>query len=165
MSDKLTKEKVVLLHGVFEDHFFDRFSKNNNGNIFILEGRPFLTSAKANSAELIKRKLKPTVLADNMAGFLFYQNRVKEVWLAYQILDRKGAMCYSGALILGVLAKRHKVPVYLYKGIYQTGMIGKEKDIFQFNGKSVAPSGIKGYVPLIEWLPNKYMTKVVTNGD
>lgn len=156
----IKKNSVVLLQGVFEGSIFDRLKKRKIKEVFILEGRPGLEAAKQSSRELLKRKIKPTLIADNMAGFLFYKNLVKEVWISYQSTDKEGALCQIGGLILGVLGRKHKVPVYIYPNGKKLSLLGRSKDISYFNGIQVAPRGIKGYVPLAEWVPQKYISKV-----
>ncbi|MBI5415567.1 MAG: hypothetical protein HZA29_02010 [Candidatus Omnitrophica bacterium] len=150
---------VVLLHGVFEPSFFDALTAGSD-EIFVMEGRPSLESAQVTCRELARRKIKPTLIADNMAGFLFYRGLVKEVWLAYQTVDEQGALCPIGSLIVGVLARRHNVPVHVYPASKESRAMGAQKDIFYFKGIKVAPQNIKGYVPLVEWLPKKYITEV-----
>jgi hypothetical protein len=95
-----------------------------------------------------------------MAGFLFYRNLVKETWLSYYTSDGDGALCQIGGLILGVLGRKHKVPVYIYPNDQKLQLLGYSKDISYFNGVKVAPSGTKGYVPLAEWVPSKYINRV-----
>ena len=166
---------VVLLHGVFEPSVFDAVKSGNGNELFVMEGRPSLESAASTCRELLRRKIKPTLIADSMAGFLFYRNLVKEVWLAClpvprsgtyparqagQTVDDQGALCPIGSLIVGVLAKRHNVPVYVYPASKESRAMGAQKDIFYFKGIKVAPQNIKGYVPLVEWLPKKYITEV-----
>ncbi|MBI5149524.1 MAG: hypothetical protein HZA28_01970 [Candidatus Omnitrophica bacterium] len=151
---------VVLLHGVFEPSVFDAVKPGNGTELFVMEGRPSLESAQATCRELLRRKIKPTLIADNMAGFLFYRNLVKEVWLACQTVDEQGALCPIGSLVVGVLAKRHNVPVYVYPASKESCLLGGQKDIFYFKGIKVAPQNIKGYVPLVEWLPKKYITEI-----
>lgn len=155
----IKKNSVVLLQGVFNVSIFDQLKKRKIKEVFILEGRPSLEAAKQSSKELLKRKIKPVLIADNMAGFLFYKKLVKEVWLSYQAKDQKGALCQIGGLILGVLGQKHKVPVNIYPNHKKLQLLGRVKDIAYFNGIKVAPSGIKGYVPLAEWVPQKYITK------
>ena len=65
-------------------------------------------------------------------------------------------------LILGILGKRHKVPLYLFPGKPGNKFIGDAKEILSFQGKRVAPFGIRGYAPLVEWLPGKYITKIIS---
>ncbi len=156
----INRKNIVLLQGVFNASIFDLLKKRKIKEVFILEGRPSLEAAKQSSRELLKRKIKPTLIADNMAGFLFYKKLVKEVWLSYQTADKKGALCQIGGLILGVLGRKHKVPVNIFPNKTKLQLLGRAKDITYFNGVRVAPSGIKGYVPLAEWVPSKYITKI-----
>ena len=157
----IEKEKsIVLLQGVMENSLFDLLKKRQLKEIVVLEGRPSLDSAQMSCRALLKRKMGAKVISDNMAGFLFYKNLVKEVWLSYQVAEKSGALCSIGALILAVLGKRHKVAVNLYPAGKKSDFIGRPKDIFYFNGKRIAPRGIQAYVPLMEWVPGKYIGKV-----
>ena len=151
---------VTMVQGLVNNTLFDLFKERKIKEVVVLEGRPSLEAARLNCQALTKRKIKPVLIADNMAGFLFFKNRVKEVWLAYYMADKKGALCDIGASILGVLAKRHGLPVNLYPALKSPKFVGKEKDLFCFNGERVAPKKIKGYVPLAEWVDKKYITKV-----
>lgn len=154
------KKSIYLLHGMFDQSAYDLLKVKEAKDIFVLEGRPRLDSLRFTSRKLLKRNITPTVISDNMAGFLFYQNWVKEVWCAYQLSDSDGAICQIGSLILAVLAKKHKVPVYLYPAFEQSQLLGQQKDLFYFNGVKVAPAHIQGYVPLVEWVPTKYIKRV-----
>ncbi|MDP2654762.1 MAG: hypothetical protein Q8Q08_12150 [Candidatus Omnitrophota bacterium] len=153
-------KKNVLVHGVVEETLFDGFRGRKVKDVIILEGRPGLQAARSNSRALLKRKISPTLIADNMAGFLFFKNWVKEIWIAYQASGQQGALCPIGAMILGVLGKSHGVPVYLYPVAEKSRFFGRPKDLFCFEGVRVAPNRAKGYVPLLEWLPVKYITKI-----
>src|SRR5436853_1049040 len=82
---------AIIVQGVANDVLFDWFQKRKIKEVVILEGRPSLEAARVNCRALAKRKIKSILIADNMAGFLFFNNRVKEVWLSYYIADRKGA--------------------------------------------------------------------------
>ena len=150
---------IILLHGKLDQASLDELKSIQTENIFVLEGRPDLETSRYLAKELNKRKIKPTVITDNMAGFLFYKNLVREVWLAYQLLDPHGAMCRIGSLILAVLGKTHHVPVRLYPSQDDLRLFGHSKELFQFNGQRVAPAKIKGYVPLVEWVPGEYLVK------
>jgi len=156
-SEPIKKKSVVLLHGHFHCDAISQFKKSDN--FFVLEGRPDLLTSKSTIKELSRKKIVPTIIADNMAGFLFYKGLVKEVRLAYQYDDPSGALCEIGALILGVLAKNHKIPVYLYPGELRRRFLAPEKDLLMFNSKPVAAPKTRAYAPLVEWLPNEYITK------
>jgi len=158
MFDK--KNSIILLQGVFKTSIFDLLQKRKEKDIFVLEGRPGLEAAKHSCGELLKRQIKPTLIADNMAGFLFYKDLVKEIWISYHTTDKDGALCQIGGLILGVLGLKHKAPVFIYPNNQKLKLLGYSKDISYFNGVKVAPNGTKGYVPLVEWVPAKYIDRV-----
>ena len=154
------RKSAIVLQGVFDASIFDALKRRKIKEAFVLEGRPGLEAAKQSSRELLKRKIRPTLIADNMAGFLFYKNLVREVWVSCQYADRKGALCQIGGLILGVLGKKHNVPVYAYPNGSKVKLLGSSRELAFFNGVKVAPRGVPGYVPLAEWVPSKYITKV-----
>lgn len=154
------KRSVTLLHGIANDTLFGLLKKRKAKHVFVLEGRPKLEGAKVLCRKLLKKKITPTLISDNMAGFLFYKDFVKEVWVAYQSVDSQGALCSIGALILGVLGKKHNVPVYLTPAAGKTKTMGSPNDILKFEGKQIAAKGVKTYVPLVENLPKKYITEI-----
>ena len=155
---------IILIHGLVNPSLLDMLKERGEANFYILEGRPNLAAANILSKELNKRQITPTLIADNMAGFLFKRNLLKEVWLACQTEEAEGSVCTIGSLILGVLGKRHGVPVYTYSSSVKSKMLGKQTDILSFNGVRTAPKGIKGYVPLAEWVPAQYISKGHGNG-
>ena len=154
------KRSIVLLHGVLQEGLFDRLRKDKVKAIYVLEGRPSLKAARYNCRELLKRKLKPTLIADNMAGFLFNRGMVAQVWLSYYLSDKNGAVCPIGSLILAVLAKRHKVAINLFPAEGRIKFLGSPNEILLFNDSRVASDNIKGYVPLVEWVDKKYIGKI-----
>ena len=156
----LTKRSITLLRGVPSDAFFDLLKKRKAKNIFVLEGRPRVERTNEFCKQLLKEKISPTLIADNMAGYLFYKDLVKEIWLSYQSLDNGGASCDIGALILGVLGKTHGVPVYIFPAAEKINSVGNQVEISKFHGKQIAPKGIKGHVPLVEYLPKKYISDI-----
>ncbi len=151
----------IIIHGFFEDEFFSRLKAQQPEKIFVLEGRPRLESLRHASRHLLKLGIQPVVISDNMAGFLFFRKMVSQLWLSYQDRDGEGAVCIVGGLILSVLAKRHHVPVFLSYASRKQDEFADEKEIFSFNGIRVAPKGIRGYVPLVEVVPLRYVTEVV----
>ena len=147
----------MLLHGIFKAEFFDGLKDKKLQKVFVLEGRPHLESSRRACRELLKRKIQPTLIADNMAGFVLKKKLVNEIALACQENNKDSALCQVGSLILAVLGKRHDVAVRLYPTAVKQKVTGSAKDIFYFNKKRVAPAGIKAYVPLLEEVPQKYL--------
>ena len=71
--------------------------------------------------------------------------------------DKTGALCDTGALILSVFAKKHKIPIKLLPAERKTRFLGDPQSILSFEGQRIAPQGAHGYVPLVEWVPVKYL--------
>lgn len=157
---KKMRDTVVILHGQFEEPFFDTLKNRTVDRFFVLEGRPNLESSKHVIKNLLKRKITPTIISDNMAGFLFYKQLVKEVYLATIDIDDKGALCHIGASILAVMAKQHNVKVFCYPSIAKKEFVGKPSDLTSFQSTQIAPKNTKAYVPLIEWIPGKNFEEV-----
>jgi methylthioribose-1-phosphate isomerase len=156
MSIKL--KNVVLIQGVFRADFFSLLKKSKK-DVVVLEGRPSLQAARENCLQLQKMGMTPTLMADNMAGYLFSKAMVKEVWIASQSIDKNGAMCDIGALVVAILAKKHDIPVFTYFAGRTSKPFGKSSDLQKFNGQSVVTAKVKAFVPLIEWVPAKYINK------
>jgi methylthioribose-1-phosphate isomerase len=154
------KKSTVLIYGNFQESLFDRLQKKKRPHIVVMEGRPNLEAARQVSQQLLDRRMTPTIISDNMAGFLFSQGMIKEVWLAYHSSAQDGITGTIGSLILAILGKKHHVPVYCYPAARADRMMGQAKDIFYFAGQRIAPSGIGAYVPLLEWVPRKYVRKI-----
>ena len=112
MQDYKTKS-ICLFHGVLSAESLKKIKIAKNDHAFVCEGRPSLEAGRKTSGVLLKNGIIPTVISDNMAGFLFFKGLVKKVIIACQYADNTGALCDTGALILAVLARKHKIPVKL----------------------------------------------------
>ena len=148
---------IYLFQGVFSSESLKKIKLLKNAHAFVCEGRPCLEAGHKTSSILLKRGITPTLISDNMAGFLFFKGLVKQVNIACQYADDTGALCDTGALILAVLAKKHKVPIKLLAAERKTRFLGDPKSILSFEGQRIAPKGTHGYVPLVEWVPVKYL--------
>ena len=158
MQDYKTKS-ICLFQGVLSAESLKKVKLNKGEHAFVSEGRPGLEAGRKTAGVLLKKGIIPTVICDNMAGFLFFKGLVKEVSIACQYADKKGALCDTGALILAVLAREHKVPIKLLVADHRTRFLGDPSSILSFEGQRIAPKGTRGYVPLVEWVPAKYLKK------
>jgi len=151
------KEKtIVLVQGVLTSGALAKI-KYKGSRVVICEGRPTLRAAEHNSRYFLAKKVTPVIVCDNMAGFLFSKNYVKEVVLACQYVDNTGALCDTGALILAVLAKKHKVALRLVDGEHKKHFLGNPKDLLMLKGSPTASAKTHAYAPLVEWVPAKYL--------
>ena len=148
---------IYLFQGVLSAESLKKIKLLKNTYAFVCEGRPSLESGRKTAGFLCKKGIIPTMISDNMAGFLFFKGLVKQVNIACQYADDTGALCDTGALILAVLAKKHKVPIKLLAAERKTRFLGDPKSILSFEGQRIAPKGTHGYVPLVEWVPVKYL--------
>jgi len=153
-------KSIYLFQGVVGEGSLKTVKLFANEHAFVCEGRPSLEAGRKTSAMLLKSGITPTVISDNMAGFLFLRGLVKEVSIACQYADNKGALCDTGALILAVLASKHKVPVKLLAAERRTRFLGDPREILSFQGLQTAPKDTNGYVPLVEWVPAKYLKNI-----
>ena len=142
---------------MFNDDGMDRLPLD--GQVFILEGRPNLESSQYLVKELSKRKIKPILIADNMAGYLCMQKKIQSICIAYESKDNENVLTPIGGLILAVLGKKHKIAVNVYPGQKTKKLLGVQKDLTHFMGVRVAPKGVKGYAPLVENVSLKYIRK------
>jgi len=156
MQDYKTKS-IYLLQGIFSSKFLPKVKLAKGGHAFICEGRPTLEAGRKTAQVLLKRGITPTIISDNMAGFLFFKGWVKEVIIACQYADGTGALCDMGALILAVLAHKHKIPLKLLPAEHRARFLGDPKSVLSFEGKRITPAGTHSYVPLVEWVPVKYL--------
>jgi len=156
MRDYKTKS-IGLFHGIFSAESFNKIKLAKAEHAFVCEGRPGLGAGKITTGAFLKKGIIPTVISDNMAGFLFFKGLVKRVFIACQYVDENGALCDTGALILAVLAMKHKIPLTLLAAERRTRFLGDPKSIMSFEGKRIAPESTHGYVPLVEWVPAKYL--------
>lgn len=159
MSNKPT-QPAVMVHGNFHPSFFALLKERKVKSAFVLEGRPGLEGAKVLCAQLLKDRIKPVLIADNMAGFCFSKGYVKEVWVTYQEDKGDSLFCSVGSLILSILAKRHHAAVKAFPAAKKSAILAPQKSIFSFAGKRVAAKGVKGFVPLLEDVPKTYLTEV-----
>ncbi|MBI3314703.1 MAG: hypothetical protein HYZ86_02000 [Candidatus Omnitrophica bacterium] len=149
------KNSICLIQGVLTNGSLAKIKAKDG--IVICEGRPSLRAGEHNSRFFLDKKRQPIIICDNMAGYLFYKNLVKEVVLACQYADKTGALCDTGALILAVLAKKHNIAVRLLEAEHKKHFLGTSKDLLGLKGMATAPSGTNTYVPLVEWVPKKYL--------
>lgn len=148
---------VVLLQGVLSHGAMAKIKTKGGVHVVISEGRPNLRAAEHNSRYFLDKKVKPIIICDNMAGSMFFNGLVKEVVIACQYADKSGALCETGALILAVLARKHKVAIRLAEGEHKKHYLGNPKDLLTLKGIPTAPAKTKGFTPTVEWVPAKYL--------
>lgn len=136
-----------MIFGVPDKGFFEALKAKL---VFVAELRPGLEGAKTVAKELLKRKITPVVICDNMLAFCMRQGLVNDTHIFYKTMAKHEAVCRTGSLIAALCAKAHGIPVYLHK----TGA-KKERssDLRKIGGRRVTGASIKTYVPACDRVP------------
>src|SRR6266581_8536683 len=83
-------------------------------HVFADETRPFLQGARLTAWELMKDGIKTTVIADNMAGAMMRQGKIKAVVVGADRIAANGDVANKiGTYTVAVLAREHNIPFYV----------------------------------------------------
>ncbi|MFH1692271.1 MAG: hypothetical protein ABIC68_06900 [Candidatus Omnitrophota bacterium] len=141
------EEKISLIFGLPGKDFFDSFASKK---VFIAELRPGLEGMQSVAQDFLRGGVEPIVICDNMLGFCMKRGLIKDVYIFYNALNDKTALCRTGSLIAALCAKMHGIAAYLYPSAPLTK---KASSLLKIAGLKVASSDIKTYVPMLEEVP------------
>src|SRR5258708_30022955 len=122
--------------------------------VFADETRPFLQGARLTAWELMKDGIQTTVIADNMAGAMMRQGKIKAVVVGADRIAANGDVANKiGTYTVAVLAREHNIPFYVAAPWSTADMntltrdqIPLEqrspKEITHHGGKEMAPDGL-----------------------
>lgn len=143
-------------------------------NVFADETRPFLQGSRLTAWELMKDGIQTTLIADNMAGAMMRQGKIKAVIVGADRIAANGDVANKiGTYTVAVLAKEHSIPFYVaapWSTVDMNTPDGEHipieqrshKEVTHHAGKQVAPDGVLVENPAFDVTPNKYVTAIVT---
>src|ERR1041384_5103753 len=143
-------------------------------HVFADETRPFLQGSRLTAWELVKDGIKTTVIADNMAGAMMRQGKIKAVIVGADRIAANGDVANKiGTYSVAVLAKEHGIPFYVaapWSTVDMNTPTGEQipieqrshKEVTHHAGKQIAPDGVLVENPAFDVTPNKYVTAIVT---
>jgi methylthioribose-1-phosphate isomerase len=143
-------------------------------HVFADETRPFLQGSRLTAWELMKDGIQTTVIADNMAGAMMRQGKIKAVVVGADRIAANGDVANKiGTYTVAVLAREHGIPFYVaapWSTVDMNTPTGEEipieqrshKEVTHHAGKQVAPDGVLVENPAFDITPNKYVTAIVT---
>jgi methylthioribose-1-phosphate isomerase len=143
-------------------------------HVFADETRPFLQGARLTAWELVKDGIPTTVIADNMAGSMMRQGKIKAVVVGADRIAANGDVANKiGTYSVAVLAKEHGIPFYVaapWSTVDMSMSSGDQipieqrphKEVTHHGGKQMAPDGVKVENPAFDVTPAKYVTAIVT---
>jgi methylthioribose-1-phosphate isomerase len=143
-------------------------------HVFADETRPFLQGARLTAWELMKDGIKTTLIADNMAGAMMRQGKIKAVVVGADRIAANGDVANKiGTYTVAVLAKEHGIPFYVaapFSTVDLNTPTGEQipieqrspKEVTHHAGKQIAPEGVLVENPAFDVTPNKYVTAIIT---
>jgi methylthioribose-1-phosphate isomerase len=145
-----------------------------NIHVFADETRPFLQGARLTAWELVKDGIQTTVIADNMAGAMMRQGKIKAVVVGADRIAANGDVANKiGTYSVAVLAKEHDIPFYVaapWSTVDMNTPSGDQipieqrsrREITHHGGKQMAPDGVEVENPAFDVTPSRYVTAIVT---
>jgi len=143
-------------------------------HVFADETRPFLQGSRLTAWELMKDGIQTTLIADNMAGAMMRQGKIKAVIVGADRIAANGDVANKiGTYSVAVLAKEHGIPFYVAAPWSTVDMNMPDgegipieqrsaREVTHHAGKQVAPEGVLVENPAFDVTPNKYVAAIVT---
>ena len=143
-------------------------------HVFADETRPFLQGSRLTAWELMKDGIQTTLIADNMAGAMMRQGKIKAVIVGADRIAANGDVANKiGTYTVAVLAKEHAIPFYVAApwSTVDMNMPGGEgipieqrsaREVTHHAGKQVAPEGVQVENPAFDVTPSQYVSAIIT---
>jgi methylthioribose-1-phosphate isomerase len=154
--------------------FYSAKEAKKKFNVYACETRPLLQGARLTAWELRQAKIDTTLICDNMAATCMKQGLIDMVITGADRIAANGDSANKiGTYMLAVLAKYHKIPVYIaapFSTFDLTIPDGKHipieerdhEEVLGFYGTRTAPKGLKAYNPAFDVTDNKLITGIIT---
>jgi len=136
--------------------------------VYNTETRP-LFQGRTTASELSKAGIKVTMFVDSAAAFAIEKENKKDkiystkIFLGADALLKTGAINKIGSGMISELATKHNIPVYIVADSWKSTKSKvpiEQRKLNEVWGK--APKKIKIINPAFEFVPKKYIKKVVT---
>jgi methylthioribose-1-phosphate isomerase len=137
-------------------------------SFFVTETRPYLQGARLTAWELKEAGLPVTLITDNMAAHVMAEGRISKVIVGADHLAINGDIANKiGTYQIAIIAKHFEIPFYVLcpppskakSGDDIKIEIRPEKELLEFQGKRLAPKGVKAYYPAFDVTPSSLITK------
>ncbi len=143
-------------------------------HVFADETRPFLQGSRLTAWELNKDGIPTTVIADNMAGAMMKQGKIKAVVVGADRIAANGDVANKiGTYTVAVLAKEHGIPFYVAAPWSTVDLATpngdnipieqrSSREVTHMAGKRIAPDGIRVENPAFDVTPERYIAAIIT---
>ncbi len=142
--------------------------------VYACETRPLLQGARLTSWELMRAKIDTTLICDSMAATLMRQGKIDIIFTGADRIAANGDTANKiGTYSLAVLAKYHKVPLYVVAP-YSTFDLNissgeqipieerNKKEVMGFSGVRTAPASVKVFNPAFDVTDAKFIAGIIT---
>ena len=142
--------------------------------VFADETRPLLQGARLTAWELMQSGIDVTLITDNMAGRVMFEDKIDAVFVGADRIARNGDVCNKiGTYSVAVLARENGVPFYCCAPtstfdpeLADGSLIPIEErapsEVTEGFGSRTAPEGVKVYNPAFDVTPARLVTGIVT---
>jgi len=172
-AEKLIKDRdVILTHcnvsGLLP--LIGEFCRRQNKRVsfFATETRPYLQGSRLTAWELARAGFNVTIITDNMVAQVLSEGKINKVIVGADNLALNGDIANKvGTYQIAILAKYFKIPFYVLCPPASKAKSGKDikieirpdKELLEFDGRRIAPRGVKGYYPAFDITPAELITK------
>jgi methylthioribose-1-phosphate isomerase len=171
-ADLLKDGDVILTHcnvsGLMP--LIAEFAKKQGKNIsfFATETRPYLQGARLTAWELKEAGVPVTLITDNMAAYVMAEGKISKVIVGADHLALNGDIANKiGTYQIAIIAKHFGIPFYVLcpppskarSGDDINIEVRPEKELLEFQGRRLAPKGVKAYYPAFDVTPDSLITK------
>jgi methylthioribose-1-phosphate isomerase len=143
-------------------------------HVFVDETRPFLQGARLTAWELMKDRIPCTLITDNMAGWLMGQGKVQMAIVGADRIAGNGDVANKiGTYSVALLCQAHGLPFYVAAPLSTIDLslrTGTEipieqraaREVTAFQGRRLAPEGMKALNPAFDVTPHRYVKAIIT---
>lgn len=142
--------------------------QNKKISFFVTETRPYLQGLRLTAWELKEGGFDVTIIADNMVAEVMFEGKIDKVIVGADHLALNGDIANKiGTYQIAILAKAFDIPFYVLCPPPSKAKSGSEieieirpdKELLEFEGRRIAPAGVKGYYPAFDVTPAGFITK------
>jgi len=164
----ISKNDVIYTHchssSVIKSLIYAK-KKKKSFQVYNTETRPLFQGRKT-SKELSNAGIKNTLFLDSLisSAFMGTNNpKVKKIFLGADAITKKGVINKAGSLLIAELAKLHKIHLYIVTDSWKFTLSKVPIEYRDLNEIwDNAPKNIKIKNPAFEFIPKKYIYKVVS---
>jgi methylthioribose-1-phosphate isomerase len=145
-------------------------SERKEVKFIVTETRPYLQGARESAWELSMEGFDTTIISDNAAGYVIWKGMIDLVIVGADRCAMNGDVANKiGTYLIALAAFENNVPFYVAAHPDPDIKRGKEipieernpEELFYIKNARIAPEGAKGYNPVFDITPAKYITGII----